>query len=483
MRKAGGMGLMGLVLLLALAGCGGGFGSPPRLVHTVSGPFTNAFLQGTYAFSLSGTNSAGFFSTAGSLQADGNGNITSGVQDVNAASGVFTDLAITGTYSVAADGRGTATLTSSATSMTLDFVLISAQHGLVIRFQGAATASGTIDLQTPAAFSLAALQGSFAFNLSGVDARGGSFASAGVFTTNGAGGITGGVEDLNDSGVAQTSLPLTGSYTVAANGRGTATLVTTAGTFNFAFHVVDGDHLKLVETDLAPAQGGDAFRQQGAISNASFSGPHAFTRAGGLFSPFVAGGVITADGSGSITSGVEDINDNGFVTKNLSLTGTYAIAANGRGTLALVGSNGTANFAIYPSSGGLQMVQLDSTNVTTGTAYPQQAGTFSNASLNGPYGYNLTAAGAVGPTDAVAQFTADGNGTATGAMDFNNSGFLEPRLAVNATYSMESNGRGIMTLRTSAATQALAVYLISNSRALVIELNFDSVGIGSFEHQ
>ncbi len=470
--------------MIALTGCGGGgFGNPPRLVHSVSGPFTNASLSGTYTYNLSGTNSSGFFAMAGTLHADGSGNITSGVQDVNAPSGVFTNLPITGSYSIAADGRGTAALTSSVSTINLDFVLISAQRGLVIRFDGNATGSGTMDLQSPAPMSPAAFQGTFAFNLSGVDSRGSVFASVGSFTADTAGAITGGVADLNDNGLVQTNLPVTGSYTLAADGRGTATLITSAATFNLIFYTVDANHLKMVESDAAPAQGGEAFRQQGAMSNASFFGRHAFTVAGGVSGPFVGGGVMTADGNGTITSGTEDFNSSGTAVRNLALSGTYSIAANGRGTLTLNDTNTTSHFAIYPSSGGLQMLQIDSVAISSGAAFPQQASAISNGSVNGTYGYNLTAVRGTGPTDSVAQFTANGTGTLTGAMDLNNSGFLEPRLAVDGTYSIDANGRGTMTVRTSSVTHALAVYVVSNSRALVVQLNPDSVGVGSFEHQ
>jgi len=76
--------------LVALAGCGGSSAFAPPPVGT----FNNASFNGAYAFSFSGTNSLGFFSMAGSLQADGNGHIIAGVEDVNSASGVFTNLSI-----------------------------------------------------------------------------------------------------------------------------------------------------------------------------------------------------------------------------------------------------------------------------------------------------------------------------------------------------------------------------------------------------
>src|SRR5262249_2282204 len=74
---------------------------------------------------------------------------------------------------------------------------------------------------------------------------------------------------------------------------------------------------------------------QGGFTNGSVNGFYAFTlsgtNAGGVFA--VAGG-FHANGSGVITSGVEDINSPGTVgvLANQPITGTYAVRADGRGT-------------------------------------------------------------------------------------------------------------------------------------------------------
>jgi hypothetical protein len=58
-----------------------------QLSITVSRSGTSVMLQGNYAFFLSGFDSAGAWTLAGSFIADGNGNITSGVVDGNSVSG------------------------------------------------------------------------------------------------------------------------------------------------------------------------------------------------------------------------------------------------------------------------------------------------------------------------------------------------------------------------------------------------------------
>jgi hypothetical protein len=430
-------------------------------------------------------NQNGPLAVAGSLQADGSGNITSGVEDVNnSLAGVFTNVPLSGTYTVSADGRGLATLNSSVAVITIDFVIVSSQRALAIRFDNNSSASGSFDKQNSAAFSAAALAGPFAFSVSGVDGGGFALQSAGVFTADGVGSLASGLQDFNDRGTVSTLLPLSGFYTVSgSNGRGTMALTTSVGTLSFAFYVVDANHIKLVETDAVPALSGDAFRQPGGITNAALTGPFAFTLGGGISGPFVAGGVFTSNGSGTISSGLEDINNNGTVTQNASTTGSYSIAANGRGTLTLTNSAGTFNFAAYPTiTGGVLMMETDSTLASGGTAFAQ-TGTPSVALISGNYGYNLTGVGASGQVDSIAQVSANGSGQFTGAVDFNLTGSLSRDLAFTGPYTLGSNGRGTATLTSSAGGQNLAIYFVSSSRVLFIDLDSGLVGVGDFEKQ
>src|SRR5262249_53005747 len=99
-----------LFLSLMIAGCGG------NIKTTTPNPtgFTNADLNGTYAFAISGNDGGGFFAIAGSFTANGNGAITGGTEDINypGASGGFKNGAISGKDTVRTDGRTGATHTS-----------------------------------------------------------------------------------------------------------------------------------------------------------------------------------------------------------------------------------------------------------------------------------------------------------------------------------------------------------------------------------
>lgn len=475
-----------VILLIAamavLAGCGGSVqGSNGG--GGGSGPFSAASLNGSYIFAFSGTNSFGFFAMAGQFQANGNGNLTSGVLDINSGGGILTNVPFTGTYTVRGNGQGSATLVTSAQNFNIDFVVISAQRALVIRFDTNATASGSIDAQNSSALSNAALAGTFAFNLSGIDAGQNTLVSGGSINTDGSGSIVSGVQDNNDNGTPSTNLPVTGTYNVGANGRGVMALNTTLGTLNFVFYVVDSNRLKLVETDSLPVLSGDALRQQGPFSNASVSGPLAFTLGGESGTlPFAAGGVLSANGTGTITSGVEDFNNNGTVTQNLAVTGTYAMGSNGRGTLTLSSTGGSSNFVIYPTVAGLQMIQVDVGVLSSGAAFAQ-TGTFSTGTIQGTYGALLSGVSGSGEVDSITQFTANGSGTLNGALDVNNAGTLSLGFTLSGTYTLAGNGRGTAQLHSSFGTQNLILYGVSGSRILFIEADSGLLAVGAMEHQ
>ena len=77
--------LVALLAALFAAACSGGSGGTIFVPPPPVGNFTNASLKGQYAFSMTGRESCGgvgsLFARIGSITADGNGNITSGVEE------------------------------------------------------------------------------------------------------------------------------------------------------------------------------------------------------------------------------------------------------------------------------------------------------------------------------------------------------------------------------------------------------------------
>jgi hypothetical protein len=290
----------------------------------------------------------------------------------------------------------------------------------------------------------------------------------------------------------------TGAYSVAANGRGTATFTTTASGAQqiFAFYVVNASHLKMIEIDNTLQElAGDAFQQQNSFSNATVSGPFAFTVAGASnlvststsvssLGPFASAGLFTADGNGNITGGVEDINNSGKVSKDISLIGNYNLASNGRGTLALSGSAGVSNFVFYPTTSfGLQIMEIDPSPVANGTAFAQQSSVFSNSSLQRNYGFNSSGVSTSGEVDVIALLSGSAGGGITGAGDFNFAENLSRQLAFNGTYSLSANGRGTASLTSSNGLQNFTFYAVSPSQLLLVETDSGLVSAGTMLQQ
>jgi hypothetical protein len=465
---------------LIIAGCGGS-GSRP----TPQGGFTTASLNGTYAFSFSGTDLSNvtFFAVAGTMTLDGAGHVTSGGLDLNRATGVSPNVALTGTYNIKADGRGTAILNTSLGNLNLVFVVISNQHALVVRFENSATGSGTMDLSNSGAFSTTALAGSFAFNLSGADSSGNPEATLGSLTLDNSGTLSAGVQDVVDSTIVLPNQPISaGTLTIAPTGRGTLAMTTSIGTLNFAIYPVSTNFFKAVEIDTNLSQlAGDVFRQQGPFNNTVLNGPFAFTAAGvdqNAAANVVEGGIFTASGTGVIASGTEDLNDGAFVpSPGVAISGSYSISGL-RGTLTLSGTNFSDSFVFYPSTGGIQLMEIDSGVVLSGVAF-QQSGTFSNTSIQGAYGVNLTGPG----LDFTAAVNANGAGAFSGIFDSNNAGSLGPGAPITGTYTIGASGRGPMSFSSGLGPQSLAVYVVNNTQALFVDLDPGLPAQGQMQHQ
>lgn len=132
--------LVSFALVSLTTACGGGGGSnpgpPPPPPPPPGAKFSNASLAGQYAFSMTGTElcsgQGSFFGRAGTFTADGNGNITAGLEDVNVCTGVETIPFTGGTYSIGADGRGSVGLTNSTGTTNYSITLSTATAGSIV---------------------------------------------------------------------------------------------------------------------------------------------------------------------------------------------------------------------------------------------------------------------------------------------------------------------------------------------------------------
>jgi hypothetical protein len=494
-----------LFSLAVLAGCGSGSGvtipvGPP------SGSFSNSDLNGTYVFSVTGSDfNYAFLTTVGTLTANGSGGITGGTVDMNDptfSAPVIGQPITGGTYTITSDGRGQATLTTSTpfgSSIAVDFVLTSNSHGLITEFDGNGTGSGTLDLQS--AVTQGQITGSYAFNITGISSINTTtgaqptLATVGAFTLDGSGNITSGVEDFNNGGISigETDLTITSGSVSLATVPGTASLTTTIGgapiTYTFDVYPVDSTHLKFIGTDSFPIFVGDVFTQSSSIPTTNV-----FTVAGidlGLQGPFTAAGLIVTDGTSAITSAsTEDINDAGSAFQVTSFSGTYTALSGGRSVLTLngfangtSGSTGNYQFAAYPSSGGLQLLEIDNGGITDGIAYPQTSTTVTSGQ---GYGFNLTGINTNGEEDDIAEFT-NSSGTFTGIVDSSDQtpqgilSSLDQKFVSAYTADTTINGRGVITATTNAFN--LVTYTVDASTSVFVEVDSGQVGLGSFGQQ
>jgi hypothetical protein len=486
--------ILALTAMAVLSGCS----STNKATPPPTGGFSNANLKGAYVFSIAGTDvstGAGVpFAVVGVLDADGNGGVSGGTIDINdPALGAFTSGALsTSTYKVTKDGRGQANLATSLGTIGIDFVLTSAGHGLVTRFDNGGTGSGTIDLQTTVAQS--ALAGSYTFSLVGAALSDGqALASVGAFTIGATGAITSGVQDVNHNfdSTGFTDMSLTGQVILGPSSTPATQLNSAFGNLVFDVYAIDSTHLKFIEDDGVGLLSGDAFTQQTSFP----SGQLVYTASGldtsgGLL---VVGGYMTSDGSSAVSNGLEDVNDSGNIAQVTAIGGAIVPptpASVGRFVVTLNGIDNSqtpvvsnVQFAAYPFvSGGVQGVQfleIDNTGITGGTAF-QQGGT-SLTSGQG-YGLNLSGQNANGEEDDIAEFTAT-NGTLSGLTDQNNVGSLnfDANLVSsgNNTYTVDSNGRGQMV----TATFTSAFYVVNSGSFIFIETDNTQAAVGAFAEQ
>ncbi len=336
-------------------------------------PSSNTRLTGQYAFLFRGFDAAGPYQAAGTITSDGNGNITTGIEDINCglgaqdsicASGPVSGASLTGTYTINADGRGTFTITAAG-GQARNFSLAMNAANTKARFieSDSATSgirgSGVLELQTPSAFTNASLSTAYAFNLSGVDSSGLPIAAIGnmsLFVKNLIPTISSGAMDVNDNGnlscypeetAGSTScisaVPafqwFSGTYNIGPNGRGTAQFSipgfdgnsADVSVFNFSLYVISPGEFFLLSMDDPgltnnPVFSGQALGRLVAPSIAFQPGLAVFSWSGSsvvppgsapgtLGTPEAAIGQVSInDSTGDLTGLQYDLNNGGVVT-------------------------------------------------------------------------------------------------------------------------------------------------------------------------
>jgi hypothetical protein len=216
------------------------------------------------------------------------------------------------------------------------------------------------------------------------------------------------------------------------------------------------------------------------FSNGSLNGQFAFSMSGtdfcgGLNTLLTRAGSFTADGSGHITAGVEDVNDACIGAGTLTFTSSsYSIQADGRGTLSLTNSSGTTHYAISLSttSKGF-IVQMDANDSASGSFQKQDTTAFSATKVTGGYVFDVNGADIIGvPESIIGRFNADGvGGINLGLFDSNDNGVLSGQQSFNGSYLLDptfgSSGRFTATV----AGHTFAFYVVDATRLKFVGTN------------
>jgi hypothetical protein len=280
--------------------------------------------------------------------------------------------------------------------------------------------------------------------------------------------------DTNDAGTVQASQVFSGTYSVAANGRGTATFMPVTGP---AVHVnlyltasATSTSFFLMDTD-PPSEGtanfaGQGEGQVGPFSASSLNAPAAIWSQGlDSGGADVTVGLITGDGSGGATL-TTDENDNGAIRSN-HLTWTYNVAANGRVTF----NAGSANPPVIYLSGANSgyYVSSDGT-VANGVIQPQSGAPFSLASLAGAFAGSTLAPALPSVPNTSLALTIDSSGNVSNTEDTSGPNGLQTSTSTDVVVVVAPNGRVTFASGTAVG------WMISSTQCLILDVNPGDTG-------
>src|SRR5207245_2575823 len=340
--------------------------------------------------------------------------------------------------------------------------------------------------QSSTGVNKAALNGNYAFTVSGSSANGNissAFGAVGRFTADGAGNLTNGELVTNGPG-AGTASPqsFTGTYAIGADDRGVMNLNISGSSARLAFAMMANGNAQFIEFDASSGSGtiGSGTMEKSdttAFSTARITGDYAFGAAG-----FDNGnnraaieGRFTSNGAGALTNPAGDLNGYGTDYPMAFTAANYAVSdtATGRGTMNFTftfgGAPASLNFVFYVvNSGKLFVMESDPVTTATpllnGAVVRQQipAGGFTNASLNGNLVISLIGHSACGTVSGVPKAVAGlltTNGSGALSLTYDENFCRAPNSVTGAagTYSVASNGRAPIAI----GGYSLVAYLVN----------------------
>ena len=417
--------------------------------------FAGFLKAGTYIVQTTGVDASGLpYQRVAALVLDGKGGITGGEQTVNfmnpstSQMASVNDAVTGGTYVLGPDGRGTITINTANLNVgqqgveTFSLVALSSSQALLTKTDvfspnlalSNESSVGTMDLQTPGS---QVTNGGYALVVRGVDFNTSPIALGGVLNIDGPQSISGNGSNfdmlINGLGSVISSLPPSGTLSFPDK-FGTFQISLNANFFgssqlnSFTAYVVDGSHLRLIETDGSAGLTAGIAIGQGSLTGtySNFSGNYTFGIFGedlsGSQSTLAAAGNFTVSG-GSLTNGsIDEIQSSLLMQVSDGFTATYTVDPSGRVdtgssfTFATSGIGTGPQFVMYLTGNGEPVLVLDNDmepflngglagGVATGLAYPTTAG----VSLAGKYGISFTQNFNATEADATGQICANGS--------------------------------------------------------------------------
>lgn len=376
-------------------------------------------------------------------------------------------------------------------SFTSRFVLVLASSALAV-LAGCGGGNGTARPTPPptGAFSNSSLSGTYTFSVAGADSAG-IFTMAGSFVACGCsqGTISSGTVDImNPSGpISGTSLASKSNYSVSPDGRGLAQLFVANGTsvilseIDIAFVLTSSSHGLVIRFDSNGTGSGSIDVQSGQLTQTALTAsPYAFLLSGGNLNnaALTMAGAFTLDSSGTITSGVADLNANGVSSAQLGLSGSVTVGTgNAPGQAVLITSAGTFTFSVYGiDATHLKFIENDGHDILVGDAFDQP----STAMPAGTLVFTMT--GLDSNADLIAMGgLMDSDGTSiisNGSEDVNDAGVVDNNtnpatpFAFTGTLAASGGGRYDVTLSNYVGGSVFAAY---PSSAGVLMLEMDNV--------
>ena len=231
------------------------------------------------------------------------------------------------------------------------------------------------------------------------------------------------------------------TWTVTSTGGGDAGTINSSGLYTAPLSPPPGNSITVTATDGASTA---TATLTVVYSDHSLNGPYTFSYKGNDASGFLGVvGSFVADGGGHIVSGLEDFDS--FITgvsTQVTLTGTYQVGADGRGTATLNTGQGAVTLAFALSSNEhARVIRFDSNATGGGTMDQQNLNALSNSLsvISGPYAFIAFGAdSSFQPMGIGGEFSADGAGNipATNTiLDVNDNGIANAQRHHDGRYN------------------------------------------------